>query len=124
MYYTKHTGEYMDLIRLVVLPLAEAKSLQDDLHKQGVELVLNHNEQTCTRGCAVTVEVMGYQKDLEIVSKTYHDNYKKLTEGLDVNWEAANSVFDSSKDEAICPACSFKFSTSHIECPDCGLVLG
>jgi len=114
----------MELIRLVVLPLVDAKKFQDDLHKKGVKLVLNHNDQTCTRGCAVTVEVMGYEKDLEIVSQTYQENYKKLTEGHDVNWEAANSVFDSSKDMATCPACSFEFSTSHSECPDCGLVLG
>lgn len=114
----------MEPIRLAVLPLNDAKSLQDDLKADGVELVLNHNEQTCTRGCTVTVEVLGYEKDLEAISKKYHENYQKLAEGHSVNWEVANSVFDPNASEATCPACGHNFSTSMTECPDCGLVVG
>ncbi len=113
----------MEPIRLAILPLNDAKSLQDDLKSEGVELVLNHNEKTCTRGCSVTVEVLGYEKDIEIISKKYQQNYQKLTEGHEVNWEAANSVFDPNAEKAICPACSFEFSTDKSECPDCGLVI-
>jgi len=114
----------MDQLTIAVLPLQDAKNLQNDLQKQGVEISLNHNEQTCTRGCAITVEVLGFEKDLPIISKIYQENFQKMTEGHDVNWEAVNSVFDTSKDTAVCPACSFEFSTSKSECPDCGLVLG
>ena len=35
-----------------------------------------------------------------------------------------NSVYDSSQDTAVCPACGFSFSTTNSECPDCGLMLG
>lgn len=113
----------MEPIRLAVMPLTDAKTFQDDLLKDGIEIVLNHNEQTCTRGCSVTVEVLGYEKDLESISKKYQDNYQQLTDGHDVNWEVANSVFDSNAAEATCPACGFLFSTAKSECPDCGLVI-
>lgn len=114
----------MQAHRLAVLPLQEAKDLQDDLKHKGVEIILNHNDQTCTRGCTVTVEVLGYEKDIPEIAKTYQERFQKLTEGHEVNWEVANSVFDSSKESATCPACGHQFSTSNTECPDCGLVLG
>lgn len=114
----------MEPVRLAVLPLNDAKSLQDQLAKKGIQLTLNHNDQTCTRGCTVTVEVLGNEKDIPLIAQTYQDNFKELTEGHDVNWEAANSVFDPSKETAICPACASEFSTTNKECPDCGLFLG
>lgn len=114
----------MEPLRIAVLPLNDAKNLQDDLQKVGVELVLNHNEQTCTRGCTITVEVLGYEKDLPQIIEVYESNYKKLAEGHDVNWEVANAVFDPNKSTAICPACGHEFATTHTECPECGLFLG
>jgi len=114
----------MEPIRLAVLPLVDAKGLQDQLKTKGIDLVLNHNDQTCTRGCTVTVEVLGYEKDVEVIAKTYQENYQKLTDGHEVNWEVANSVFDSSQESATCPACGHGFSTTLSECPDCGLVIG
>jgi hypothetical protein len=114
----------MDTVRLAVLPLQDAKNLQEDLRKKGIELILNHSSQTCTRGCAVTVEVLGHQKDIEIIAQTYQENFKKLTEGHSVNWDVANAVFDPAKQSALCPACGTEFSTSLTECPECGLVLG
>lgn len=113
----------MEPIRLAVMPLTDAKIFQDDLKKEGIDIVLNHNEQTCTRGCTVTVEVLGYETDLEHISKKYHENYQKMTEGHEVNWEVANAVFDPNAKEATCPACGFSFSTDKSECPDCGLVI-
>lgn len=114
----------MEAVRIAVMPINEAKSFQDDLLKDGVELVLNHNEQTCTRGCTVTVEVLGYEKDIPKIIEKYESNYKKLLDGLDVNWEVANSVFDPSKATATCPACGTEFATTYTECPECGLFLG
>ena len=114
----------MEPLRIAVMPLAEAKAFQDDLLKEGVELVLNHNEQTCSRGCSVTVEVLGYEKDLPKIVEKYENNYKKLLDGLDVNWEAVNSVFDPNKATATCPACATEFATTNTECPECGLFLG
>ncbi|MBD66304.1 MAG: hypothetical protein CME62_13925 [Halobacteriovoraceae bacterium] len=106
------------------MPLQDAKSLQDQLKARGVEIILNHNDQTCTRGCAVTVEVHGSENDLPVISEIYTQNFQKLAEGHDVNWERMNAVYDPNQAEATCPACGFTFSTSQSECPDCGLVLG
>ena len=112
----------MDLIKLAILPLEDAKRFKAQLATMGIEIFLDHNEQTCTRGCSVTVEVLGHEQDLEQISNVFQDNFKKLAQGQDVNWELMNSVFDPSQKKAICPACAFEFSTSEKECPDCGLV--
>lgn len=112
----------MNLIRFAIMPLTEAKSLQDQLKKEGIDIVLNHNEQTCTRGCTVTVEVTGKEDDASKVAEIYHQNFKKLTEGMDINWEAIDSIYDPEASEVTCPACSFKFDPAQGECPDCGLV--
>lgn len=114
----------MEPLRIAVMPINEAKSFQDDLLKEGVELVLNHNEQTCTRGCSVTVEVLGYEKDIPKIIEKYENNYKKLLDGHDVNLEIINSVFDPNKATATCPACGTDFATTHTECPECGLFIG
>lgn len=103
------------------MPLAEAKTLQDQLKKEGVDIVLNHNDQTCTRGCTVTVEVTGKEADAPLIAKIYHENFKKLTDGLDVNWKALDSVFDPSAEKVTCPACAHEFVPTSSECPDCGL---
>lgn len=114
----------MELIRLAVMPLNEAKALQDQLKKSNIEVVLNHNEESCTRGCTITVEVNGKKEDAPLIAQIYHDNFKKMTEGHDVNWEAIDSVFDPSAEQVVCPACTHKFTPSGPDCPDCGLSLG
>ena len=82
----------MEHIKLAILPLVDAKGLQDQLKSKGVELVLNHNDQTCTRGCTVTVEVLGLEKDVEIIAKTYQENYQKLTDDFHLNKKIIDSV--------------------------------
>ncbi len=52
----------MDHLKIAIMSLNEAKNLQDALKSRGVEIVLNHNEATCARGCAVTVEVLAKEK--------------------------------------------------------------
>ena len=113
----------MKPIRLAVMSLIEAKKFQDNLKEDGVEILLNHNEQTCSRGCTVTVEVLGYEKDLEYISKNYNESHQKLLEGHNVDWDIANSIFDENAQYATCPACGFSFDTTSSECPDCGLVI-
>lgn len=114
----------MNLIPIAVLPLQDAKDFQKQLKTKGVEISLNHNDQSCTRGCAVTVEILGHEKDLPIIANTYQENFEKLTDGHEVDWKAISAVYDPNQEMAVCPACSFEFSTNNKECPDCGLVLG
>ena len=113
----------MDLVKVGVMGLNEAKAFKSELEARGVELVLNHNEQTCTRGCTITVEMLAKEADIPTIQKLYQEKYEQLLEGHDINAEQMNAIFDSSQAEALCPACGHKFSTANTECPDCGLVL-
>ena len=112
----------MDLVKIAVMGLNEAKQFQKDCSAKGIELVLNHDDASCTRGCAVTVEVHAKETDLPVVQEIYSSNYMKLLEGHDVDPETLNAVFDPSAESATCPACGHTFSTTNSECPDCGLM--
>lgn len=113
----------MELVKIAVMGLEDAKHFKNECKKSGVEIILNHDEKTCGRGCSVTVELHAYERDLEIVQNIYNEKYKKMLEGLEVDFEQVNSVYNTEDEFAICPACGFKFSTSSGVCPDCGLVL-
>jgi hypothetical protein len=111
----------MELVKLGTMPLDDAKNLQRALATKGVEAVMNHNSQTCTRGCQVTVEVLIPETSLSLVQETLREQYQRLTQGLDIKWDLLGEVFDPSKGEATCPACGTHFQTSAAECPECGL---
>jgi len=111
----------MELVNLGVLSYHEAKDVQEQLKRDNIELILNHNETTCKRGCTVTVELHAYEKDIPKVLEVLQKGYQKIYEGLDIDQNLLNQTFDPSQSEATCPACGHKFSTSLNECPDCGL---
>ena len=113
-----------DLKKIAVMGLQDAKEFQGKLRKEGIELVLNHNDKTCTRGCAVTVELMGREADLEKIQEVYSRSFNKMLEGLEFDPEVIRAVYDNSQANATCPACGHNFATTNTECPDCGLVLG
>lgn len=112
-----------ELVKIAIMNLDEAKSLQKKCEPKNVELVLNHNETTCTRGCSVTVEVHAKEADIPVIQEIYSSMYEKLLEGHDVDLKVMHEVFDPAASSAICPACGFEFDTKNHECPDCGLVL-
>lgn len=114
----------MEHVKIAVMGLQEAKDLQKACEEKGAEIILNHNDQTCTRGCAVTVELHAKEADIPIIQEVYSKNYQKLLEGHQINFDIIDSVYDPSADQATCPACGCQFSTVNTECPDCGLVLG
>jgi rubrerythrin len=108
---------------LGIVELNEAKRLQAALAETGVAIRLQGNPQTCsTRGCRITVEVYADPQDLPRISEYLEQEKQKTYEGLDVDFEMHNEVFDTDKDQARCPACGTRFSTQSTECPDCGLV--
>jgi hypothetical protein len=111
----------MELVKLGILPLNDAKELQRILLTEQIKLELNHDGKTCSRGCSVTVEVLAPLEALEKVQETLRLQYQKLTQDLKVDWQLLESVFDPNNEHATCPACGTQFSTSHKECPECGL---
>lgn len=114
----------MDYLKIAIMSLNEAKNIQDGLKSRGVDVQLNHNDETCSRGCSVTVEVHAKKTDLPIIKAYLDENFAKSLEGHEVDMKTLNSVFDPAKEKAICPACGFEFSTDSKACPDCGLNLG
>lgn len=114
----------MELIKIGVMNLGEAKELETSLAAIDVELVLNHNESTCSRGCSVTVEIHAKESDLPKVAQVYQERFSKMLEGHDFDPKLLDAVFDPSVAEAQCPACGHTFSTQLCECPDCGLNIG
>lgn len=114
----------MDLVKIAVMNLEEAKSLKGLLQSQGVQIVLNHDDASCNRGCSVTVEVHAKEADIPKVQAVYQQAYMKLLDGHDVDPEIINSVYDPAEASATCPACGTSFETSLSQCPECELVLG
>ena len=102
--------------------LNDAKLFQKKLKDIGVELVLNHNEASCTRGCAVTVELMAKEADVPQIQEMYSKEYQKMLEGHEINPEQISAVFDASAEKVTCPACGHSFKPDGNECPDCGLM--
>jgi hypothetical protein len=87
----------------------------------GVKLNLKSNDQTCTTGCTVTVEVWAESKDAEKVQAYFHQDYLKHVKGHEPKVEHLMAVFDPSMSEVICQACGAIFKPDLKECPDCGL---
>ncbi len=113
-----------EFVKMAVMNLQEAKEFQKELAGREVDIVLNHDDKTCTRGCAVTVEVHGREVDMPMIQKVYSEIYAKLLDGHDINPEQMNAIYDPNQAEALCPACGHRFATGPTECPDCGLGLG
>jgi hypothetical protein len=107
-----------------VIEYNEAKRLKHALEEiQKVSVRLANNPETCqTGGCKISVEVYARQEDLPRIGEYLEQEKQKTYEGLAVDFDLHNEVFDPEKGEARCPACGAQFSTQNTECPECGLV--
>src|SRR5688500_13298672 len=112
----------MEQIFSGVMGLQEAKNHQLKLKTQGIDITLKVNDQTCTTGCKVTVEVWAEQADQEVVLVHFKEDYLKHVKGHEHNPEFLAQVFDPTASEVTCQACGSKFSPLVNECPDCGLM--
>lgn len=112
----------MSEILIGIFPIHEARLKQSQFEKLGVKTQFKSNEQTCTTGCTVTVELWGLESDLEVIKKNLADEFQKNLAGHEINAQALNATFDPNASEVICQACGAKFAPTSSECPDCGLV--
>lgn len=112
----------MEEIFLGVMDLQEAKNHQYKLKGEGVEIILKTNEETCTTGCKVTVEVWGKEVDKDKLVNHFQSDYLKHVMGHVPNFEHMSAVFDPTAEVVTCQACGANFAPSSQECPDCGLV--
>ncbi|OFZ19301.1 MAG: hypothetical protein A2X94_04000 [Bdellovibrionales bacterium GWB1_55_8] len=102
--------------------LADAKRLQSALEERGVRLSLVNDPAACTtKTCKPTVDVFARPMDLPQVREFLDQERTKLYDGLSVDAQLLEEVYDPEKETARCPACGTTFSTQATECPDCGL---
>ncbi len=114
-------SEIEEEVFLGVMNHQEAKNHQLAMKGEGVILTLKSNDQTCTTGCTVTVEVWAHTRDAEKVQSYFHKDYMKHVKGHEPKLEHMIAVFDPDLLEVICQACGATFSPVQKECPDCGL---
>jgi hypothetical protein len=105
-------------------PILQIKALQAHLLEAGLaSLIGAENGGGCgCRGPEVILQVR--EQDLNAVMVVLAEEYRQSTglAGHDIRFAAA--VYDDQTEEALCPACGFRFSTRETACPDCGLCLG
>lgn len=109
---------------IAIMPLEEAKALKNQLSHHQVNIELNHQKKTCSSGCSITVEVHAQKDDIPKIAEILDHNFKNMIEDQNFNLDNLNQVFDPNAPLVTCPACTFEFSPTHIECPDCGLAFG
>ncbi len=107
-----------------VFPLDEAKKLKKELSIKGIAAELRTNDKTCTQGCKVTVELWGDETSRDGLIDHFQNQHMKDLDGLNVNFDILQEVYDPNAAEVICQACGAKFAPAATECPDCGLVYG
>jgi len=107
-----------------ITELGEAKQLMEKLATKGIYIEIKHNEQTCVKGCTVKVEIWANHDDIPAIAETIRNEKMETleNEGLNIDHDLLNQVFDDEAKTAVCPACGADFSTDQKECPDCGLV--
>ena len=111
-----------DLELLGIMGLADADRLGYMMKDKGVTIEKLFNKATCSSGsCGASVEVWYYKEDKQLVLRTLEEHRELQLSHLGVESDIESSVYDPSKETAICPACGHEFSTTNTECPDCGL---
>ena len=120
MFETANNGK----ILIGVIEVNEAKRLKEKLSSRGINIDLIHNDETCKKSYQSKVEVWVNSESIEAVQKMIHEEnmHMIMSEGVEVNPDQLNQVFDSDAETAVCPACGTSFSTKLKECPECGLV--
>jgi hypothetical protein len=97
-------------------------SIELALANQGVTIEINVQPETCGKGCTPMADVFADEADIPKVRDFFAAERKRTHGDIDSAADQLNQVFDTSKEDATCPACGTQFKTSAKECPDCGLV--
>jgi hypothetical protein len=115
----------MSRILLGVMELQEAKRVRSHLEERGVRLELVSNPETCGDGkvgCKPSVEVYAQEADVPLIAEFFKREKERDLGGREIDPQLLSQVFDTSNEDATCPACGTQFKTAAKECPDCGLV--
>lgn len=107
-----------------IIEINEAKRLKEKLLTRGIDIDLIHNDETCKKSYQTRIEVWVTLESIAEVQKMIQDENMDLliSEGVEINHDQLNQIFDPDAETTVCPACGTTFSTKLKECPDCGLV--
>ena len=105
-------------------PMQQLKALQLYLHECGLGArIFKEDSGGCgCRGPEVILQVR--EADVQQVMAALAHEYWQSTGLDDHDTRYAGAVFDDQAEEALCPACGYRFSTRETTCPDCGLCFG
>ena len=105
-------------------PIMQIKALQSHLNRAGLpSLLVKEDSGGCgCRGPEVLLYVR--ENDLQEVAAALAEEYWQNTGLADHDTRLSGAVYDDQAQEALCPACGFRFSTRETACPDCGLCFG
>ncbi len=115
-----------DLVNIRQGSLADIKELERLLNAEKIAaLIVSDDEDGCGKGCcASTFYLQVRREDAQEAVEVLSADFRKTTALDQHDTTYAGSVFNPMADEAVCPACGYRFSTSSNTCPDCGLCLG
>jgi predicted Zn-ribbon and HTH transcriptional regulator len=107
-------------------PVLAMKQLQAYLLQQGIpSLATKESPENCTKGCRGSELLLQVRtSDLREVAAVLEEEYRQTTGLSDHDTSLADAVYNVEVQEAVCPACGFRFTTSSTSCPDCGLCFG
>jgi hypothetical protein len=111
-----------ELIPIGEANIHEAESLKGRLRERDVTVELAVSPGDCSGGaCGIKAQIWVRAADLPKVQEYFAEEHARRHAGLDFDPAVVGQVFDTSAEEATCPACATRFSTALAECPDCGL---
>lgn len=104
-------------------PVMQMKQLQSYLLQHRFpSLALKESPENCTQGCrGAEILVQVRTSDLQEVLKVLEKEYRQTTGLAEHDTRLAGAVYNIHAQEAVCPACGFRFPTASPVCPDCGL---
>lgn len=105
-------------------PVRQIRELRDFLWSRGLpSLIFKEQGGGCgCRGPEVILQIR--DEDVPRVMAALAEEHWRNTGLAGHDTRNIGSVFDDREEEALCPACGYRFSTRETTCPDCGLCFG
>ncbi|MGX9726350.1 MAG: zinc ribbon-containing (seleno)protein DG [Candidatus Electronema sp. VV] len=112
-----------ELVSIVKGPVVQMQTMQAVLKRAGIPSLAAGEASSCgSGGCGGPNLLIQIRKsDMEAAQAVLAREHLRTTGLHERDLAAANTVFDTAADSALCPACGCSFSTSRNDCPDCGL---
>ena len=112
------------LLTILKGPLLQIKQLHHSLKQQGIAtLIAGGAAHGCSSaGCrGPELVLQARHGDLPAIMAAMERDHQRTTGLVDHDSTFAGEVYNAQVEEATCPACGCRFTTSSPACPECGL---